>query len=101
DDVPLTAAADMLIPQVSGAKARQADVLRRYLGLADGDPGWPTQSDLAREAGVTRQRVSQVLASGRRRWEKQPTVTDVRGWVAEELAATGGLASLDQLADRL
>ncbi|HEX6418518.1 MAG TPA: DNA-directed RNA polymerase subunit alpha C-terminal domain-containing protein, partial [Acidimicrobiales bacterium] len=100
-ELSLGAAADLLVPRVSGSEANRAAVLRAYLGLSGGDGGWPTQAELARSAGVSRQRVAQVLASARQRWSKQPTVTAVRDWLAAELTAMGGLASLDQLAARL
>lgn len=100
-ELQLAEAAELLVPRSTGREANRAVLLRAYLGLDGEGGGWPTQAELAQRVDVTRQRVSQVLASARQRWSKQPTVTRVRDWLASELAAMGGVASLAQLADRL
>lgn len=89
-----------LIPR-SARDGSQADVLRRYVGLADPLEPWPSQSDLARETGITRQRVSQQLGKARTRWAKQPDVTSVRGWLASTLPQFNDVATFDQLVERL
>jgi serine/threonine protein kinase len=101
EDAPLTVAAAMLVPRVARNEGARADLLRNYLGI-DGDmAAWPSRADLARAARVTQARVSQILASARSRWSKQPPVTALRTWLAGELASLGDVAAVDQLVDRL
>jgi serine/threonine protein kinase len=101
DDAPVVEAARLLVPRPTRGETSRVETIHRFLGL-DGDaPTWPTQAELARSLGISRQRVSQILVSARSRWEKQPQVTALRTWVAAELDAVGGVASLSQLADRL
>ncbi|HEY8545530.1 MAG TPA: BREX system serine/threonine kinase PglW, partial [Acidimicrobiales bacterium] len=100
-DAPLTVAAELLVPRVARAEGVRADLIRRYLGLEGDTARWPGQPELAEAAGVSRARVSQVLASARGRWSKQPPITALRAWLADELAAVGDVASLAQLVDRL
>ncbi|QGG94363.1 BREX system serine/threonine kinase PglW [Actinomarinicola tropica] len=101
-DAPLAAVAGRLIPRPTRADSGPSiETLRRLVGL-EGDLGvWPSNRELAEAQGVSRQRISQVVAKGRARWVKQPAITVVRSWIAEELDASAGLAGIHQLATRL
>lgn len=98
DDAPLSVAARALVPRRT-SNPRSAALLRSWLGL-DGTTRWPTVDDLAPAHGG-RQQVAEALAGARERWIRQPTVRVVRDWIAEELAAMGGIASDEQLVARL
>jgi hypothetical protein len=84
---------------VTDADAGGGRVLRLLLGLevAEDVPPWPSQSDVARAAGITRARVGQVVAKGRARWAKLSGLTALRGEIAAILDAEGGLVTAEQL----
>jgi serine/threonine protein kinase len=80
-----------------------------FLGLdegreeqAPGDAaGWPNQTQVAEVAGVTRARVSQLVARARGRWAKDPAITRVRADVAATIDASGGVMTVAELAQAL
>lgn len=45
---------------------------------ADRAPHWPSQTEIATRSGVTRARIGQVVAAGRQRWSRNPSLTEVR-----------------------
>jgi serine/threonine protein kinase len=98
----LVAIADGLMPKTRRQdQATRTQVLTALLGLDGDHPHWPTQADLANAAGVTPARVSQIVTDVRSRWVRQRAVSGVRDWIAGELLSLGGIATLDQLAQRL
>jgi serine/threonine protein kinase len=97
EDAPLTVAARALVARTLATDA--SAVLRAWLGL-DGADRWPSIDDLA-AGGSNRELVASTLAAATQRWLKQVNVTAVRDWIADELDAMGGMATADQLADRL
>lgn len=97
DDAPLAVAASALIPRT--APEATVAVLQAWLGL-DGNEQWPNVDDLAPGHGG-REHVAGVLAGARERWIRQVPVRIIRDWIADELAAMGGVASAEQLAARL
>ena len=58
---------------------------------------WPSQSDLAPRLEVTRQRVGQVVADGRERWKRFPSITGLRDVILEIVRAQGGVTLHDEL----
>jgi serine/threonine protein kinase len=97
DDAPLSLAARVLISRTA-PESTQA-VLRAWLGI-DGNELWPNVDDLAAVHGG-REHVAAVLAAAKERWIRRVPVRIVRDWIAEELAAMGGVASAEQIAARL
>lgn len=92
--------------QSPGAEGR---VLHALLGLPDGAAAtgqptngiWPSQTDIAEGVGVTRARISQLVAKARQRWAKDPAITRLRVDVADLLDANGGVMTVGELAQAL
>ena len=107
-----TASVDDLVRLLLPASARTSaqpgrNALCTYLRLpAGGAAGevaseWPSQSDVARELGVTRARISQILIRARKRWLKSPAVTALRDELATVLDAHGGVMTAAELAETM
>jgi serine/threonine protein kinase len=62
---------------------------------------WPSQADIAPLAGVTRGRISQILAEAQARWLKDPAITALRDQVAMLLEAHGGVMSAGEVCEAL
>ena len=62
---------------------------------------WPSQNDIAPLAGVTRGRISQILADAQQRWVKDPAITALRDQIAALLDGSGGVMSADELCESL
>ena len=62
---------------------------------------WPSQADIAPLAGVTRGRISQILAEAQARWLKDPAITALRDQVAMLLEANGGVMSAGEVCEAL
>jgi serine/threonine protein kinase len=58
---------------------------------------WPSQGDVAKSAGVTRARVSQVIGKARERWTKHAAINRLRDDMVTLLEELGGVASGDEL----
>jgi hypothetical protein len=92
--------------QSPGAEARALGAL---LGLPDEaaapsrpiSGAWPSQTDIAESVGVTRARISQLVAKARQRWAKDPAITRLRIDVADLLDANGGVMTVGELAQAL
>jgi serine/threonine protein kinase len=86
-----------------GTAGREA--IRAVLGLPSerfADPGfWPSQTEVARLLGVTRQRIGQTIVAGRERWRRNPSLTAVRASIVEFLGSQGGAATPRELAQAL
>jgi len=101
----------ILLPDTLDDASTEARVLRALLGL---DPAvaasWPSQGDAAATAGVSRQRVSQLVGPARDRWKRITALsklrTDLKGMLTGEgglggLGGLGGVAAVDELAELL
>lgn len=64
-------------------------------------PPAPTSADVARELGVSRQRVYQVVRDLRVRWSNHPAVETVLAELVPTLARAGGILELDEAAARM
>ncbi|MCP4654973.1 MAG: BREX system serine/threonine kinase PglW [bacterium] len=105
------ASVDALVRRLLPASARTnaqpgRNALRTYLRLPAGGATageafseWPSQSDVGRELGLTRARISQVLIRARKRWLKSPAVTALRDEIATLLDAHGGVMTAAELAE--
>ncbi len=98
---------DMLAQRVLRAKAKSRNAtentaMEALLGLDQRvDQIWPSQNDVAPLAGVTRGRVSQILAEAQVRWLKDPAITFLREQVAGFLEQNGGVMSAQELCESL
>ncbi len=98
---------DMLSARILRAKAKsrnatETTALEALLGLDQRvNLIWPSQGDIAPLAGVTRGRISQILAEAQTRWLKDPAITAVRDQVACLLESNGGVMSADELCESL
>lgn len=94
---------DMLVQRILKAKSRsrnatETTALEALLGLDDRiESTWPSQSEVAPLAGVTRGRVSQILGDAVKRWRKDPTITVVRDEISNVLDQNGGVMSSEEL----
>ena len=75
------------------------ELARIYAGFQATD-SWASQAELAAAIEVTPARVSQLVGAHRKRWAKQPAITDLRHRLRDELVRLQ-VASVDQLATRL
>lgn len=103
---------DLLVRQLIPSSTQGSDVeprtLELHLGLKDpvemplveALAAWPGQAEIADAVGVTRGRISQILGKARTRWSKRiPSLTVLRGEIAELLSSAGGVMTLRELGD--
>lgn len=79
----------------------EQEILQGFLGWnrPDGeDPAaWPSQSDLAPNLDVTRQRIGQVVTEARERWKRYPSITGLRDTIHEMVRTQGGVVTHEEL----
>ena len=98
---------DMLASRILRAKAKsrnatETTALEALLGLDERvDVIWPSQGDIAPLAGVTRGRISQILAEAEARWLKDPAITALREQIAAVLESNSGVMSARELSESL
>ena len=98
---------DMLAQRILKAKAKsrnatETTALEALLGLDQRVALiWPSQGDIAPLAGVTRGRISQILAEAQARWVKDPAITSLRDQIAALLEQNGGVMSAGELCESL
>jgi serine/threonine protein kinase len=95
--------AEQLIARRPAGDEKPEDVvLERYLGIEPGNaPAWPTAGEVALAVGTARSTVADTLDSARDRWKKSPDLNAVRTEIAELIQASGGVATLDEMAAQL
>ncbi len=71
---------------------------RDLLGLTDGGEPWPSLVAVATRCGLDRVEADQLLDRARKRWLKATPLTGIRDDIAQVLAASGGLATGDEIA---
>ncbi|MGH9280062.1 MAG: protein kinase domain-containing protein, partial [Acidimicrobiales bacterium] len=96
---------DALVPELLPVAAERGPAgsapaaVRLLLGL-DAPPAgsdWASLATVAEALGVTRQRISQVVAAARARWAALPALASVRDEVVDLVAALGGVAAVAEL----
>ncbi|HCD34856.1 MAG TPA: BREX system serine/threonine kinase PglW [Phycisphaerales bacterium] len=98
---------DVMVQRILRAKAKsrnatETTAMEALMGLDQRvDSVWPSQGDIAPLVGVTRGRVSQILADAQKRWLKDPAMTALRDQIAVLLEANGGVMSSQELCDTL
>jgi serine/threonine protein kinase len=93
--------AELLIPRrPAGDETTEDRLLELYLGLepADGSTTWPAPGEVARESGVARSAVAEVLGKARDRWHKSREFNELRTELVALLLSAGGVATADELA---
>jgi serine/threonine protein kinase len=98
--------AETLVPRTKRKATAQEGVLRALLGLDEGskaaEPGqWPSQTDVAQRAEVTRARVGQILAKARESWAGDQVLAELGAEIADMLALRGGVMTSTELAAAL
>ncbi|MGE3853710.1 MAG: BREX system serine/threonine kinase PglW [Planctomycetota bacterium] len=87
--------------KVSGGQSEER-LLNTWLGLDQTGPQvqelWPNQTDIARGAGITRARVSQLVVKARERWRRDALFTALRTDLVEFVRRQGGVVSSGELA---
>lgn len=87
----------------SSRAAAEGRIRTALLRLDPGDPqppeNWPSQSEVAVQAEITRARVGQVLTADRKRWAKDPLITQLRHDLHEQLLRMGGVATVAETFD--
>jgi serine/threonine protein kinase len=107
---PQVVSVDLLaqvVAKFSSAGKRQAEkrILHTFIGWDAAEEGfslfdcydWPSQSDVAKNLGLTRARVGQVVTAARTRWLKNPSVESVTNTVAELIESNGGAMTTREL----
>ncbi|MBF0098796.1 MAG: BREX system serine/threonine kinase PglW, partial [Magnetococcales bacterium] len=104
---------DLLVKQLIPAPVRtgseaESQALGLHLGLhdpvstplPDSLSSWPGQAEIAQAVGVSRGRISQILAKARERWSKRlPSLNGLRGDIADLLRGAGGIMTLRELGE--
>ena len=103
---PATFSIDLLTQRVLRVGIRDSDTTQHtacaLLGLDPAVPSpWPSQAEVADALKVTRGRIGQIVAKLTVRWTKDPAITLVRSSVVELLKASGGIQTVDELAEAL
>ncbi len=62
---------------------------------------WPSQTEVATAAGLSRQRISLAITGARKRWRKFSGITELRDVLAELLLSEGGAMTVDEVAEAL
>ncbi len=91
-----------LVPKGRSRAAAAAGLARRLLNLdlPEGAPTWPDHAAAAADALVATDPTGSLAALAAH-WAKSPIVADLRGEVIDALAVLGGVATADELAERL
>ena len=95
---------DQLIGRITHSGSREGDTARETLQallgldsrLAD---AWPSQTDIAPIANVTRGRIGQLVGKFQTRWAKDSALTKLRSDISEILATAGGAMTVSELAE--
>lgn len=99
------ALAAVLVPAKRASRSDPgAEIERCFLRLNPNEadaPEWPGQSDVARDVGVTRARIGQVLTKARARWRKTAAVTALREEIVSVLEQQAGVMTADELAQAI
>lgn len=99
---PEHASVDLIARQLIVAAGKQETservIQERFLGwkTSEDDPSalrWPSQTDLGNGVNLTRARVGQVVTSARKKWLKNPSITNLRESIHATLLSQGGVTT--------
>lgn len=95
---------DLIAQRLTKTSSREGETAQRtllaLLGLDPqlGDP-WPSQTDVAACANVTRGRIGQLVGKFQSRWAKEAAITKLRSDLAATLESAGGVMSVAEVAE--
>ncbi len=103
---PALCGVEILVKRVVRVGIRDGDSTQKtvhaLLGL---DPGvnstWPSQAEVAEALGLSRGRIGQIVGKLATRWAKDPAIGFLRTTVAELLDSSGGIQSVEELAEAI
>ena len=103
---PAVCGVEILVKRVVRAGVRDGDSTQRTgLALLGFDPSvnstWPSQAEVAQALGLSRGRIGQIVGKLATRWAKDPAIGFVRTSIVELLDASGGIQSVDELAEAI
>ncbi|MEV0082903.1 BREX system serine/threonine kinase PglW [Saccharopolyspora sp. NPDC050642] len=96
--------AALLVPPSPGRNSKRAEAVRLALGLPDDDgvpKPWPTQSEVAKQLGVTQATVSHHMRAKTKDWADDPNLTAVRDELVALLTDAGRVMTAEELAAAL
>lgn len=94
--------ADLLLPRRPAGDEKPEDrVLAYYLGIDEDASTWPSVGQVAADVGTSRGAVVDALTGARERWHKSAELNAVRTEIDTLLAAAGGVATVDEMAQKL
>lgn len=86
----------------AGDEKPEDRILARYLGLEPEDtPAWPSAGDVALATAAPRSAVAAAVEAARTRWHKSGDLNALREDMHSLLQDLGGVASLDEMSERL
>lgn len=102
DAEPEVGSVDLIVKQLIGIPRDQGKagkkILNHFLGLdlawMNTPFAWKNQNEVARNFGLTRARIGQVVGKGRDRWRRNLSIRSVRDDLAALLNASGGVLSV-------
>lgn len=88
---------------VSKRGAEERAILESFLGLGEGgsSAAWPSQTELAKERKVSRQRIGQAITKARDGWHRHEALASLRSTIDELLCASGGVMTHGELIQAL
>lgn len=86
---------------LKAASAKDREYVRALLGLPDDGPSWPTGSEAASGAGLSREDGATTHTRVVKRWQKMEATDDVATDVVDIVARLGRIATLDEAAAEL
>ena len=103
---PAVCGIEILVKRVVRVGIRDGDSTQKtvhaLLGL---DPAvnstWPSQAEVAEALGLSRGRIGQIVGKLATRWAKDPAVGFLRTTVVELLDSSGGIQSVEELAEAI
>jgi serine/threonine protein kinase len=95
--------AEQLIARRPAGEEKPEDrILAHYLGIEPEEaPAWPEAGGVARGLAVSRSALADVLEAARERWHKSADLNLLRTELDESIKALGGVATVDELCERL
>jgi serine/threonine protein kinase len=104
------ASVDLIARQVGGfgiksKESKQREILHAFLDWNATSTNqavqWLSQVDVAKQLGITRQRVSSVVTQAKERWRKNQSINALRNTIAEFIKSSGGAMTVAELSNAI